>query len=152
MTCHPAIANKSVEERERLWQANGAVPELRAAFGLGPLRDAPAKSSKYGATPTMGPNPMGETERRYASKREAARAVQLEALRKSKHVTLWLPQVPMPMPPKPGEKRGAYVVDFLVFWADGRTTWEDAKGMRTDEYKRKKRWVEENYHIEVTEV
>lgn len=38
-----------------------------------------------------------------------------------------------------------YVADFLIMWADGRTTIEDVKGVRTDVYKLKVKLFEKKY-------
>lgn len=45
-----------------------------------------------------------------------------------------------------------YYLDFLVFWADGRVTFEDVKGMKTDTYKIKKAVVENKYQIVIDEL
>lgn len=50
-------------------------------------------------------------------------------------------QVPFKLP---GGVR--YVVDFVIFWADGQVTFEDIKGVRTESYKAKKRMVEDLYY------
>lgn len=47
---------------------------------------------------------------------------------------------------------GSYIADF-VYWQEGRgTVVEDVKGMATQVYKLKKRHVEAQYGLEITEV
>ena len=36
-------------------------------------------------------------------------------------------------------------IDFVVFWANGEVTFVDVKGMKTEQYKAKKRMVETMY-------
>ena len=38
-----------------------------------------------------------------------------------------------------------YIADFRVYWADGTTTVEDAKGVETDVFKLKKKLYEDMY-------
>lgn len=45
-----------------------------------------------------------------------------------------------------------YVADFLVTYPDGRTEVVDVKGMRTPEYKLKKKLFEKRYGIAIKEV
>ena len=45
-----------------------------------------------------------------------------------------------------------YRCDFAVFWADGRVTFEDVKGMRTPQYIANKKMVESLYPVEIIEV
>lgn len=46
-----------------------------------------------------------------------------------------------------------YVADFLIMWADGRTTIEDVKGVRTDVYKLKVKLFEKKYpYLTIVEV
>lgn len=56
----------------------------------------------------------------------------------------WLPQVPILLP---GGVR--LVVDFLVFWADGRASWIDAKGKETQASKNKRKQARECFGIEI---
>ena len=84
---------------------------------------------------------------KFRSKKEAKRYQELTLLKKSGEVDFFLRQVPMHFPS--GTK---YVLDYMVFWNDGRITWEDVKGFRTDIYRLKKKEVEYHYPIEITEV
>lgn len=84
---------------------------------------------------------------KFASKKEA-RAYQTLKLKKvAGEVSFFLRQVPLHLP---GGVR--YVVDFLTFDADGTVHFIDAKGMKTESYKAKKRIVEALYPITIEEV
>ena len=83
----------------------------------------------------------------FQSQREAARYGVLKMLRQAGHVDWFIMQTPFRMPG--GIK---YVADFLVVWADGRVTVEDAKGVRTQVYVNKKKQVEELYGVKIIEV
>jgi hypothetical protein len=99
------------------------------------------RPSKYGAKQT-------EVDGiKFASLREAARYRVLKARKEDGAVLLFLRQTPFHFP-----GGGVYRCDFMVFWADGRVTVEDAKGMRTESYKFKRRLLEATYGIEITEV
>lgn len=82
----------------------------------------------------------------FASKAEARRWRELEALRAGGAVRLVLRQVPFHLP-----GRTRYVVDFLVWWTDGRLTFEDVKGHRTEVYKLKRRQVEALFGVKIDE-
>jgi dsDNA-binding SOS-regulon protein len=81
---------------------------------------------------------------RFDSKKEAARYSQLKMLRSAGEVVMFLLQVPFILP---GNTR--YRVDFAVFWADGRVTFEDTKGRETETFKLKKRQVEALYPVTI---
>lgn len=83
---------------------------------------------------------------RFDSKKEAMRYGVLKLLEKQGEVVFFLRQVPFDLP---GNTR--YRVDFQIFWADGRITFEDVKGMRTPTYIAKKKQVEALYPITITE-
>jgi len=85
----------------------------------------------------------------FASKLEARRYRELLLLQEYGQLRppFFLRQVPFHLP-----GRTRYVLDFLVFWADGRVSLEDAKGHATEVYKLKRRQVEELYQVELTEV
>ena len=106
----------------------------------------PKRRAKYGAEPTYRVDPdIGRI--RFDSKREAIRWDALQLAKKAGEVVRIVRQVPFPIGP-----RRTYRLDFMVFWKDGTTTYEDVKGFRTDEYKAKKRLVEELYQLEITEL
>lgn len=82
----------------------------------------------------------------FASKKEAAYYQTLCLRQKAGEVLFHLRQVPVHLP---GNVR--YVVDFLEFHADGTCRFVDVKGMKTQQYKMKKRMVEALYPIEIIE-
>lgn len=77
---------------------------------------------------------------RFASKREARYYDELLLRKRAGEVVTFLRQVPFHLP---GEVR--YVVDFLVFLADGSCAFVDVKGHETESFKAKKRMVEDLY-------
>ena len=78
---------------------------------------------------------------RFDSKREARYYESLKHRRTSGEVAFFLRQVPIHLPG--GTK---LVVDFVVFYADGRPAdFIDAKGRETKEFRIKKREVEHHY-------
>jgi hypothetical protein len=86
----------------------------------------------------------------FDSQKEARRYDELKLFREAGKVDLFLMQVPFHF-----VGGGKYVLDFLVFWADGLVTFEDVKSpatARKESYRFKKRLVENTYHITITEV
>jgi hypothetical protein len=84
---------------------------------------------------------------RFASKAEARRYGELCLARQTGLVKYFLRQVPLHLP-----LAFKYVVDFVVFWANGDVTYEEVKGCRTQLYRLKKRSVEMYYPIKITEI
>lgn len=84
---------------------------------------------------------------KFASKKEAAYYQQLKIRQKAGDVVFFLRQAPFHLPG--GVK---YVVDFIVFLADGTVEFLDVKGHKTESYKAKKRMVEAMYPITIKEV
>lgn len=82
----------------------------------------------------------------FASKKEASYYQTLCLRQKAGEVLFFLRQIPLRLP---GNVR--YVVDFLEFHADGTCHFIDVKGMKTEQYKMKKRIVESLYPIEIEE-
>jgi hypothetical protein len=76
---------------------------------------------------------------RYASKREAAYAAQLANEKRAGKILGWIEQVPIRLP---GTK---YVVDFVVFDADGTVRFVEVKGMETATWRAKMRALAELY-------
>ncbi len=64
----------------------------------------------------------------------------LDLLQKHGEIIFYLMQVPLRLPG--GTK---YIVDFLIFWKDGRIAFVDTKGMETETFKIKKREIEAIY-------
>lgn len=83
---------------------------------------------------------------KFRSKKERKRYLELCALRDAGECW-FLPQVPFRLP---GNTK--YVLDFLVFWKDGRQTFEDTKGKRTPMFIMKKKQVQDLYPIRILEL
>ena len=96
------------------------------------------RPSKYKNTPTH------VDGWRFDSKREATRYSDLKMLKEFGEIEFFLRQVPFHLP---GNIK--YIVDFVIFWKDGRVTFEDVKGMETDTFKLKKKLVEDVYPVEI---
>lgn len=84
---------------------------------------------------------------KFASKKEAKRYLELQALQRLGEVVFFLRQTPFHL--TAGIK---YVCDYLVFWKNGEVTIEDVKGMKTAMYILKKKQVEQLYPITITEI
>jgi hypothetical protein len=83
----------------------------------------------------------------FASKKEGKRYQELLLAQKGGRVVFFLRQVPFHLPG--GNK---YICDFMVFWEDGKITFEEVKGYKTPLYKMKKQIVESVYPIKITEI
>jgi len=83
----------------------------------------------------------------FDSIKEANYYVTLKRLKAAGEVVLFLRQVPFHLPG--GVK---YVADFMVFHASGEVEIVDVKGVKTAEYKIKKKMVEHHYQITIHEV
>ena len=77
---------------------------------------------------------------RFDSKAEARYYSELKLRKQSGEVVQFLRQVPFHLP-----GRTKLVVDFMEFHADGTTHFVDVKGMETEQFRIKKRQVEELY-------
>ena len=82
---------------------------------------------------------------KFRSKKERKRYLELCVLRDLKECW-FLRQTPFHLP---GNTK--YVLDFLIFWKDGRITFEDVKGRRLPAYIKNKKQVEALYPITITE-
>ena len=80
----------------------------------------------------------------FPSKLEHRHYQKLLLLKKAGEVIFFLRQVPFHLPG--GTK---YVVDFQVFWSDGRISFIDSKGVETGMFKMKKKMVEALYPVEI---
>lgn len=98
----------------------------------------PRLRHKYGAVRTE------RNGRTYASKAEARYADRLAVEQRTGTVLFWLEQCPIQLP---GNTK--YVVDFVVFDANGHVRFVDVKGMVTPMFALKKRQVEALYPIEI---
>lgn len=83
----------------------------------------------------------------YASKKEARYAETLDQYKAAGVVLAWFAQVPFPLP-----GGITYVADFVVICADWSVSVRDAKGMKTDVYRLKKKLFKERYGKEIEEV
>lgn len=92
------------------------------------------KPHKYNAKPTE------YNGVRYDSKREARYAAELDAKMHAGEVVGWLRQIGLHLP-----GRTRYIVDFMVFYADGRVQAVDVKGMETPMWRLKMRQAQECY-------
>lgn len=77
---------------------------------------------------------------RFASKAEARYYQELKLLKLSGEVIGFLRQTPIHF-----ESGIKYVLDFLVFYADGRCEAVDVKGVETPEFKLKKKLLDDEY-------
>ena len=106
-----------------------------------PIRHSFRRKSKYNAR---------ITERdgfKFDSGKEADYYERLKFSQKAGHIVFFLRQVPIHLP---GNVK--LVVDFLVFYPDGRAEFIDVKGRRTEQYIAKKKIVEALYPFEIREV
>jgi hypothetical protein len=83
---------------------------------------------------------------KFSSKAEARYYAELKIRQQAGEVLFFLRQVPFHLP---GNVR--YVVDFVVFCADGTVHFKDVKGMKTESYNAKKRMIEALYPISIEE-
>jgi len=82
---------------------------------------------------------------KFRSKKERARYLELCAL-KSIGECWFLRQVPFYLP---GNTK--YVLDFMIFWKDGKVTHEDVKGKRLASFIKAKKQVEALYPVVIEE-
>lgn len=108
---------------------------------------APAnKPRKYHNTPTIYKSIQG-FELTAASKAEARGYAELDRLMQAKRVVRWVPQVGFLL-----QGGSRYVCDALIFWADGRVTVRDYKGVETFEtpaFKIKRGLMKSTYNLEI---
>jgi hypothetical protein len=81
----------------------------------------------------------------YHSKREARHAAELDLRIKVGEVESWTPQVRIPLFGKSGKKVATYVADFEVRLKDGSIVYEETKGMETEAWRIKARWLKADY-------
>lgn len=105
------------------------------------------KPSKYHAQPVV------VDGIRFDSKRETARWSQLVLLQRAGEISDLRRQVPFVLIPKSDNGREiVYKADFVYRDKSGAEIVEDAKGVRTDVYRLKKRLMAEKYGIIIREV
>lgn len=85
--------------------------------------------------------------KKYPSRREANRHVEIDRMWRAGEIAAYAEQVRYRLP-------GGiiYIADFVLLYCDGMYCVEDAKGVRTKEYKLKKRLMEEVLGIKICEV
>lgn len=84
---------------------------------------------------------------KFSSKKEAKHWEELLLARSSGALLFALRQVPF------HHSSGVrYVVDFVEFWKDGDVKFVDVKGLKTPMYKVKKKMIEAEFPITITEV
>lgn len=87
------------------------------------------------------------------SKKEAARWSELLLLQRAGEIANLRRQVTFELIPKQeGERACNYIADFVYLDKTGKTIVEDAKGVRTDVYKIKKKLMLWRYDIRIKEV
>ena len=102
-------------------------------------------TSKYHSKITM----VGD--KKFHSKKEADRFVELTLMEKAKVIQDLKTQVKFPLIKKsPHGREIKYIADF-TYYENGVLVVEDTKGYRTDVYKLKKRLMAELYGIEIKE-
>ena len=101
--------------------------------------------SKYHAHPTV------VDGIRFASKAEARRYQELKMLEKAGKISLLALQPKYPIVIK-GKTVTTYIADFVYLDHEGDPIVEDVKGMKTPVYRLKKKMVEAQYGISITEV
>lgn len=87
------------------------------------------------------------------SKKEASRWMELQMLQRAGEISCLQRQVPFELIPKQeGERACIYKADFVYKDKNGKTIVEDAKGVRTDVYKIKKKLMLWVHKIKIHEV
>lgn len=105
------------------------------------------KRSKYGAKPVVIDGV------RFASQAEGRRYRELKLLEKAGHIIALRLQPSFVLLAGDGKTRvGRYVADFSYIDVKKGAMWEDVKGVRTPVYKLKKKLVEAQCGITITEV
>jgi hypothetical protein len=83
---------------------------------------------------------------KFSSKKEARHWSELLLAKKSGELLFALRQVPF------HHSSGVrYIVDFVEFWKDGTIRFVDTKGVKTPMYKVKKKMIEAEFPITITE-
>ena len=109
--------------KERKEGTSASEAELKST-----LIQMPSKPTthKFGAVATISDNI------KFSSKLEARRYEELKALQASGVILGFLRQVPFHL-----GSETVYRLDFQVFWADGRVSFEDVKGRETESFRAK---------------
>lgn len=121
-----------------------SIEELRRLLAE---TEGKAKRGRPGVRGTISGTKSWRDGHKFDSKLEAAHYDKLALLEQAGEVRMFLSQVPLRLPG--GVK---YTVDFLVFWSDGRITFEETKGFRREAYVLRKRIAQAYYGIEIQEI
>ena len=124
-----------------------AINRMRKTHGLPPIPVA-GKARKYRNQPTEYDSPL-VGRMTYPSKRQMRRAMDLDALFIAGEILWWLPEVPIRLKAHTETRQRVMRIDFLICWADGHVSWEDAKGVETKEWSLKRDIVKEQYGIHI---
>lgn len=90
---------------------------------------------------------------KHDSKKEAERWMELQMLQRTGEIANLRRQVPFELIPKQaGERACNYIADFVYLDKAGKTIVEDAKGVKTDVYKIKKKLMLWRYDIRIKEI
>jgi len=84
---------------------------------------------------------------KFQSIKEANKYSELKMLKLTGEIKFFLRQVPFDLP---GNIK--YKLDFLVFWSDGKISFIDVKGFKTQVYKIKKKQIKSLYGVDIEEV
>ena len=111
---------------------------------IGPVK----KRNKYNSTKTLVGDEIVD------SGREAVRYGELILLQQADEITALQTQVWFMLTPKKGKSRASYYIADFIYFDCRECEWvvEDAKGVRTDTYKLKKKLMFDKYNIEIQEV
>ncbi len=143
-----AISASDFRERYQITRAGRAIRKPGAEPDQAPQLNH--KPHKYHARPTFHDSPIFGPVL-YASKAEANRAREIDALHAAGEVLWAARQVKFFLDSTPEGKPICYVADFLVAHADGRIEVEDVKGMKLPIYSLKRAGMLRRHGIVVRE-
>lgn len=131
----------------------GLACSLNDVNTLGPSiqKEAGKRLRKFGNEPTVYDSPL-VGEMKYPSIRQMERAKALDLLWRGGEILWWLPEVPIRLKAHTETRQRVMRVDFLICWANGTVSWEDAKGVTTEAWSLKRDIVKEQYGITIETV
>jgi hypothetical protein len=88
---------------------------------------------------------------KFDSRKEAKYAFELDMRKRANEIAGYVCQLPMPIIMN-GVQVAKYIADFEVIYLDGRKEIVDVKGMKTPMYRLKKKLIEAQYGIKITEI
>lgn len=119
------------------------LPEKHDQQSFKAMQQGGLRRHKYNVAPKEERTVDGIT---FDSKKEMNYYLQLKLLKGTLKIQTFLRQVPIEI------EGGKYICDFLVIELDGRYRWIDVKGVRTADYKRKKKQVFVRHGITIEEI